>query len=119
MNKKLITGIIVGALMVPAVSFAADEIKTDKNYGIKANAKNAGSEVKEAVGDSVITTRIKADFAKDKAVSATNVRVNTDQRGMVVLSGTAKSRAETDKAVSIAKATKGVTSVQSEFTIQP
>jgi hyperosmotically inducible periplasmic protein len=37
----------------------------------------------------VITTKIKAEFAKDKQVSAMNIKVDTD-KGVVKLTGNAK-----------------------------
>ena len=75
--------------------------------------------VKEAVADSVITTKIKAEYAKDKQVSALNIKVDTDDKGVVTLSGKAKSTAEADKAVKIARDTKGVTSVKNDIMVQP
>jgi hyperosmotically inducible protein len=80
--------------------------------------KSMTQSVKENVGDAVITTKIKAEFAKDKMVSAMNVKVDTDDKGAVTLSGTAKSKAESDQAVKLAKETKGVTSVKNDITIQ-
>ena len=56
--------------------------------------------------------------AKDKTVSATHIKVETDANGVVQLSGTAKSQAEADKAVSLAKGVKGVTSVDSQIKVQ-
>jgi hyperosmotically inducible protein len=75
--------------------------------------------VKENVADAVITTKIKAEYAKDKDVSALNVKVDTDDKGVVTLSGTAKTTAEADKAARIARETKGVTSVRNDIRVQP
>ena len=74
--------------------------------------------IKESVGDAVITTKIKAEFAKDKQVSALHIKVDTDDKGVVTLSGNAKSKAEADKAVKIARDTKGVSSVKNEIMVQ-
>src|ERR1019366_1890026 len=74
--------------------------------------------VKESVSDSVITTKIKAEYAKDKTVSAMNIKVDTDDKGVVTLSGNAKSKAEADQAVKIARDTKGVTSVTNDILVQ-
>ena len=46
------------------------------------------------------------------------IRVDTDDNGLVTLSGNAKSRAEADKAVRIARDTKGVSSVKNEIKVQ-
>lgn len=93
--------LLIGALAMPVAAFAAD-----------------GDSVKTELKDSVITTKVKAEFAKDKEVSATHVKVDTDANGVVTLSGTAKSKAEADKAVALAKSTKGVTSVKNDIVVQ-
>jgi hyperosmotically inducible protein len=76
------------------------------------------SSPKEFVKDSVITSKIKAEMAKDREVSAMRIKVDTDANGVVQLSGTAKSKAEADKAESIAKSVKGVTSVHNDIQVQ-
>ena len=80
--------------------------------------KSVKDSIKENVGDAVITTKIKAEFAKDKQVSALNIKVDTDDKGVVTLIGNAKSKAEADKAVKIAGDTKGVSSVKNEIKAQ-
>jgi hyperosmotically inducible protein len=82
-------------------------------------AAHAAESPREFVKDSVITTKIKAEMAKDKQVSAMHIKVDTDKDGFVQLSGTAKSQAEADKAVSIAQSVKGVVSVKNDIQIQP
>lgn len=101
MKANLTSLLLIGALAMPVAVFAAD-----------------GDSVKTELSDSVITTKVKAEFAKDKAVSATHVKVDTDSNGVVTLSGNAKTKAEADKAVSLAKSTKGVTSVKNEIVVQ-
>ena len=51
MNTKLATTLVIGALLAPVAGYAAE----------KSMTQNA----KEAIADSVITTKIKAEFAKD------------------------------------------------------
>jgi osmotically-inducible protein OsmY len=103
MNTKFATTLVVGALLAPVAGYAAD--------------KPMKESVKESVSDAVITTKIKAEFAKDKTVSAMHVKVDTDDKGVVTLSGTAKSKAEADQAVKIARDTKGVASVKNEIMV--
>jgi hyperosmotically inducible periplasmic protein len=67
--------------------------------------------------DSAITTQIKADLAAKKLSSLVHVSVDTDNRGMVTLSGTVPSQNASDRAVSIARAVKGVTSVENHIQI--
>lgn len=101
MKANITSLLLIGALAMPVAVFAAE-----------------GDSVKTELSDSVITTKVKAEFAKDKVVSATHVKVDTDNNGVVTLSGKAKTKAEADKAVSIAKSTKGVTSVKNEIVVE-
>lgn len=83
-----------------------------------ADSKSAKESIKENVGDGVINTKIKAEYAKDKDVSAMKIKVDTDDKGVVTLSGNASSRAEADKAVKIARDTKGASLVKDEIKVQ-
>lgn len=76
-----------------------------------------GDSAKTEVKDAMITAKVKAAFAKDKSVSAMKIKVDTDHQGMVMLSGTAKSQAEADRAVELAKGVEGVSSVNSMITV--
>jgi hypothetical protein len=79
------TTLVIAALIAPVAGYAAD-------------TKSVTESIKENVGDAVITTKIKIEYAKDKDVSAMKIKVDTDDKGMVTLSGNAASRAEADKA---------------------
>lgn len=106
MNSKVIAGfLVVGALFAPLATHAADST-TD------------GSKASVVVKDSVITTKIKAELAKDKVRSLIHIHVETDRNGAVVLSGNAKTQQDIDAATSIAKAVEGVTSVQNNVKIK-
>ena len=102
MKTNLKTLLMISALSLPMATFAAD-----------------GDAISIKMTDTVITTKVKAEFAKDKTVSATNIKVDTDSDGIVQLSGTAKSQAEADKAVVLAKNVKGVTSVKNDIVVAP
>ena len=79
MNTKLATTLVIGALFAPVAGYAAEKSMTQST--------------KEAITDSVITTKIKAEYAKDKMVSAMRIKVDTDDKGVVTLSGNARSKA--------------------------
>ena len=96
---------MAGALLVPVAGYTADTKEPSKMDAAK-----------EVVDDSMITTKVKAEFAKDKQVSAMNIKVDTDN-GVVKLSGNAKSQAEAAKAEDIAKGTEGVTSVTNDIRV--
>ncbi len=105
MNIKLVaTCIAAAALMLPIAGYTAD-YNTDR------------SSPKAFVKDAVITAKIKARMANDKDVSALHIRVDTDNKGVVTLSGKAKSLEEADKAVSIARGVEGVASVENNIQI--
>jgi hyperosmotically inducible periplasmic protein len=65
------------------------------------------------VKDSVITSKIKTTLAAQHAGSLMHIKVDTDDQGVVWLSGKAKTQDDIDAAVSIARATKGVRDVHS------
>jgi osmotically-inducible protein OsmY len=102
--------VVLGLALSPLAASAADKPADQKDAGTPI------SKIKEVADDATITGRIKAEFAKDKAVSALSINIDTN-KGIVTLSGNAKSREEADKAVAIAKSTSGVSSVKNEIRI--
>lgn len=103
MNHKLTASFLVaGLLLVPVAGHTADADRSTPT---------------EFVKDSVITTKIKAELAAEKMSSLVKINVDTDKAGAVTLSGTAASQAAVDRAVTIAKGVKGVTSVKNEIKI--
>jgi hyperosmotically inducible protein len=101
---------LAGALVLPLASHAADsEINS---LSPKAFAQ-----------DSIITTsvyaRIKSKLAEDNQDSAVRIKVDTDNKGVVTLSGTARTQEEADKAVSIARSVEGVASVENSIKVVP
>ena len=71
----------------------------------------------EYLDDSVITGKVKAAFAADPTVKATQVQVETF-KGTVQLSGFVDSRESAEKAVEIARGVKGVKSVKNDTVIR-
>jgi hyperosmotically inducible periplasmic protein len=102
--KLAATCILAGALLLPVAGYGADN---DTNR----------SSPKTFVKDSVITSKIKAELAEEKLSSLVKISVDTTDKGMVVLSGSARNQAAIDKAVSIATAVKGVTSVENNIKV--
>jgi len=66
--------------------------------------------------DTVITTKVKAELAKDKATKATEIHVETKD-GIVNLNGAVGSLAEKEKAESDARAVKGVVAVTNNLRV--
>ena len=100
MNTKLIASLIAaGAMMLPLTGHTADSAKT-------------------FVKDSVITSKVKAELAEEKLSTMFKIRVDTTDKGVVVLTGHAPSQAAIDRAVAIAKDVKGVTAVENKLTVK-
>ncbi len=106
MKSKLATScFIIGTLLASIAAFAADG-DTDRKHPATY------------VEDSVITTKVKAKLANEKMSSLVHIKVDTDAKGAVTLSGTARTKEQADKAASIARETEGVTSVKSTIQIK-
>ena len=73
---------------------------------------------KEFIRDSVITTKIKSKLAAEHLTSLAHLRVDTDEDGVVWLSGSAHNQEAVDRAVSIARDTEGVKDVKSTVKIR-
>ena len=69
------------------------------------------------VDDTTITTKVKSEFVADKTVDATNIKVET-YKGTVQLSGFAKSQAEINRAVQIARNVAGVQAVKNDVLLK-
>jgi hyperosmotically inducible protein len=105
-SKLAYTGLIVAALLAPALSHAASDQDVDR------------SNPKTFVKDSAITTKVKAKLAAEKLSSLATIHVDTDANGIVWLSGTAASQDQIDKAISIARATEDVRGVKSSLKVK-
>ena len=111
MKSQFAAGLVVLGLALAPAGFAADKATE------KGTASKTAERVKENVSDAAITAKVKTELAKDKQVSALMINVDTDNKGVVTLKGTAKSKEEAAKAESIAKKVDGVTSVKNEIQV--
>jgi hyperosmotically inducible protein len=105
MKAKISAALLAcGLLLNPVVGFTADASQSKSATFVK---------------DSVITTKIKTKLAGENLASLANIKVDTDNAGVVWLTGSAPSQADADKVIAIAKGTEGVTAVNSEIVIKP
>lgn len=111
-TKRALCLVVIGSLLVPVAGYTSDYT------GESRSPSSPTSSTKEFVKDSIITSKIKAKMAKDNEVSAMHIKVDTDNAGVVYLSGTAKNQAEADRAVAIAKEVEGVTSVENKIVVK-
>ena len=93
-------------------------ISSDILASYAADADSNRTSPKAYAKDSIITAKIKAELADEKLSSLVRIHVDTDNRGRVSLSGTARTQEAADKAVLIAHGVKGVTFVQSKIHVK-
>ncbi len=98
-----LTQIVVVALMVTLVSACAGT-RTQSSTG-------------EYLDDSVITSKVKAKLLEDKEVSGLAVNVETF-KGVVQLSGFAKTQAERQKAAQLARSVGGVKDIKNDIQLK-
>jgi hyperosmotically inducible protein len=104
MNIKIAGAfVLAGALLAPVCAFAAD-----------TSTDSAG----QYLDDATITTKVKASFAEDKWVKGRNISVRTDNR-VVDLTGSVKSKAESDRATELATKVESVKAVHNNLTVAP
>ncbi len=70
----------------------------------------------QSISDGALSAKIKTSFATDSGVKAGDIKVDS-MRGVVTLTGTVKTAAERDKAISIARDTKGVVEVKDHIKV--
>jgi hyperosmotically inducible protein len=100
MKRNYVAVLVAAAMAVTAAGAHADDVKSD-----------------QPVKDSFITTKVKAELAKDKGTKAHDIHVTTKD-GVVMLDGTVSSQAEKELAEQDAKKIKGVVSVHNGLTVQ-
>jgi len=96
-RNAMTLSLALGALLAGGTAMAADN-------------KSPPKESNQPVSDTWITTKVKSDLLATDNVSGTDVSVET-KNGVVWLSGSVKTQAEHDKAVSVAKGIEGVKKV--------
>jgi hyperosmotically inducible protein len=105
-TKLAMTCVVFGALLGSAAAIASDD------------ANSVGKTTTVYVKDSAITTKIKTKLAADHLTSMGRIHVETDQNGVVWLTGTARSQEAIEKAGSLARDTEHVKSVHNDLTVK-
>lgn len=97
---------------------AAKKVEGVKSVSDKLHVKDTTkSSVSGYAGDIATTSKIKAKLLADDIVPSRNVKVETTN-GVVQLSGTVKTQAQSERAEGIAKAIDGVKSVKNNITVK-
>jgi hyperosmotically inducible periplasmic protein len=102
---NIVTSLLLAGVLVGPVAVAQDA-DTDRSHP------------KAFVHDSVITTKIKSKLGAEHPSSLAHIHVDTDENGVVWLSGSAHNQEAVDQAVSIARNTEGVKDVKSAVKIR-
>ena len=105
--KRLILASMLAASVVCVPMVLADDTGT------------APDSTHHFVKDSAITTKVKTKLAAKHLTTLTRIKVDTDENGVVWLSGKAPTQDAVDLAGMIAKNTDGVTSVHNDVAVQP
>jgi hyperosmotically inducible protein len=93
------------------------KVKTeDAAHDAKVTSERAADKTGEVITDAAITSEVKTKFLAEPGVSGLNINVDTNDH-VVTLSGTIKSKAEADKAMRIARESKGVKRVVNHLKI--
>jgi hyperosmotically inducible protein len=85
--------------------------------GSNGAVSEAAGKMGEKVDDAAITTELKTKLIADTQVAARTINVDTKD-GVVTLKGTVKSAEERDKAIQIARDTRGVQRVDDQLTVK-
>lgn len=108
----------IGAALAVALAAPLASAANDAGDGTASQAR-ADASSQQPVEDSWITTKVKADLLVDDQTKGLDINVSTTN-GVVTLAGRLDSAAQVDKAVSIARAIKGVKSVDATtLTVKP
>ena len=90
---------------------------SDKLHVRDGKSESKTDAAKGYAGDAATTSEIKAKFLADDIVPSRKVKVETTD-GVVQLSGTVESKAQSERAESIAKAIDGVKSVKNDLKVE-
>lgn len=90
---------------------------SDKLHVRDGKSESKADSAKGYAGDAATTSEIKAKFLADDIVPSRKVKVETTD-GVVQLSGTVESKAQSERAESIAKAIDGVKSVKNDLKVE-
>lgn len=119
MNKSLSAHSRLLPALTLALAFAAGSAAAATPVAKTGAQTVANEESAQPVGDSWITTKVKADLLATEATKGLDINVTTTN-GVVTLSGKLDSKAEVDQAVAVARAIKGVKSVDATtLTVKP
>ena len=106
------------AACVKEAKAAETRAKADAKASMNKSSSTSKTEsVGEYTDDAVITAKVKAAVLNEPSLSSAEINVETS-KGRVQLSGFVSSRANIDRAVTVAKGVQGVTSVKNDMILK-
>jgi osmotically-inducible protein OsmY len=106
----------IAALLFASLGCASSTSK-DGSPSKSNNSSRGDESAGEYLDDSVITTKVKTAIFNEETLKSSEINVET-YKGIVQLSGFVNSQADIDKAVTVAKTIKGVTSVKNTMQLK-
>jgi hyperosmotically inducible protein len=94
-------------------------VDTDRHVVVERPGDHKKDTAGDEVTDSWITTKVKAQFVGVDALKGSDISVDTNQNGVVTLTGTVPNQAARARAIEIVKTTKGVRKVVDEMKLRP
>lgn len=107
-NRKAINRVLVTSLLAAAIGLAHAHVQAQEATADQHDATHGNSE--QPVGDTWITTKVKASMLANQDVPGLDISVETIN-GVVHLTGEVDTQAEADRAVAVAGDIEGVTRV--------
>jgi hyperosmotically inducible periplasmic protein len=113
-GPRTISGKLLGGFMKNILATAMGVALAFGSTGMvfAADAMTASDQSAQPGSDAWITTKVKAELLTTKDIPSTDIAVTTTN-GIVTLSGVLETKAQVQKSVAVAKAVKGVHSVDS------
>lgn len=95
----------------------AEDAMKDAANKAEASGKSTTDKMANSMDDMSITTAVSAELVRDPDLSALKINVDT-KNGRVTLNGPAPTLAAKEKATTLAKAVKGVASVENKLVVK-
>ena len=113
----LAIGLSAGCASARRAGAATKDTTVAAGREVGHKTEDVAEKVADKTSDATITAAVKAKFARDKTVDASNIDVDTKDNN-VTLNGTVKSQTEADQAVALARSVEGVKDVTPHLTVQ-
>lgn len=116
-----ISTVIAAALLAAATAACAGEVKEDMRktgHDIKEGAVDAGHAIKQESKEAALTTKVKAALAAEPGLRSLLIHVDTEDGGVVTLTGKVATSTQMDQAVNATKLVGGVNEVRNKLEVR-